>query len=81
MMVFDLACSKGHNFREWFSGNADYEARKTEKRLICPTCGGKEVSKAIMAPSVKTKSARPEPQCGQATGGCAAMGCPGAEAG
>ena len=78
MMVFDLVCSKGHNFREWFSGNTDYDARKKDKRLICPSCGDKDVSKAIMAPNVKTTSSAPEPQCGQATGGCAAMGCPGA---
>lgn len=80
MMVFDLICSKGHNFRDWFSGNADFDDQKAKKKLCCPDCGDKKISKAIMAPSVKTTSARPDPACGQASGGCAAMGCPGAMA-
>lgn len=78
MIVFDLTCSKGHTFEEWFSSSDEYETLARKKKIACPQCGDKKVSKALMAPSVAsskpTPSAPPMPSCG--SGGCGGGMCP-----
>jgi hypothetical protein len=79
MIVFDLQCSKGHTFEEWFDSSSDYETKAKKKQLVCPECGDKKVAKALMAPSVatakpSTPSAPPMPTCG--SGGCGGGMCP-----
>ena len=70
MIRYSLQCAKGHGFEEWFSNSADYDTRKAAGDLACPECGGKEIDKAIMAPSV-AKSSAPVPACSpQACAGC-----------
>ncbi|MGQ9368993.1 DUF1178 family protein [Azospirillum sp. ST 5-10] len=74
MILYALRCECGHEFDEWFDNMADYDARTG--RIPCPSCGGTQVAKAIMAPSVGTAkgAATPAPAC--SPGGCAGAGCP-----
>ena len=74
MIVYNLICSNGHDFEDWFDNMADYDAKAEGKALECPECGDKQVSKALMAPSIGGKASTPAPACGAPA--CANMGCP-----
>lgn len=76
MILYSLRCSNEHEFDEWFSNSADYDARKDAGQLCCPTCGDTRVEKAIMAPRVAKAAAAPAmPRCTpQGCGGCAFAG-------
>jgi hypothetical protein len=58
MIVFDLRCSKGHEFEAWFRDSATYEKQIEESSISCAVCGDGKVGKALMAPAVS--SGRPE---------------------
>lgn len=58
MIVFDLRCSKGHEFEAWFRDSATCERQIEERSISCAVCGDGEVAKALMAPAVS--SGRPE---------------------
>lgn len=78
MILYSLRCDCGHEFDQWFDNMADYDIGKQDGRLACPSCGGKQVSKAIMAPRVgKSKPAAAPPPCGAPScsggGGCPMM--------
>jgi hypothetical protein len=74
MILYSLKCSHDHEFDQWFSNSADYGTRKDAGELVCPECGDKDVSKAIMAPRVAKAQAEP-PRCApQGCGGCAFAG-------
>ena len=74
MIHYSLNCSKGHSFDDWFSSSSDYETQVKKKKLACPTCGDKKISKGLMAPNVGKTAAPPAPTCGAPS--CANMGCP-----
>lgn len=75
MIKYALRCECGHEFEDWFDNMADFDAKKGSS-LVCPACGGQQVSKAIMAPRVgKSQAAAPIP-AGCNPGGCANAGCP-----
>jgi len=75
MILYSLQCAQGHGYDAWFSNSADYDCRAAAGELTCPECGGKDVSKAIMAPSVAKAAAAPAPHCSpQACAGCAFAG-------
>ncbi len=74
MIVFDVKCAKEHVFTEWFDNGADYDAKAANHEIACPECGDREISKALMAPSVSTGAKAPAPACGAPE--CANMGCP-----
>ncbi|MCW8834926.1 MAG: DUF1178 family protein [Rhodospirillales bacterium] len=78
MIKYALICSKDHVFDEWFDSMADYDVRKAGKKLKCPTCGDKKVTKSLMAPAVASSHSTapaPAPTCGAASG-CATGMCP-----
>lgn len=52
MIVFDLRCKKGHQFEAWFKDSAAYDSQRAERAVACPTCGGRSVEKAPMAPNI-----------------------------
>ena len=54
MIAYNLACARGHEFEGWFSNSAAYDAQAAGAALSCPICGDAKVTKAMMAPSVKT---------------------------
>ncbi|BAI76514.1 hypothetical protein AZL_e01690 (plasmid) [Azospirillum sp. B510] len=73
MIVYALHCACGHDFDQWFDNMADYDAKKAAG-IPCPSCGGTEVAKAIMAPRVGKAQPAPTPAC--VPGGCGGGGCP-----
>jgi hypothetical protein len=54
MIKYTLDCDNGHRFESWFQSGAAYDDLHTRGLVACPDCGSTQVSKAIMAPSVKT---------------------------
>lgn len=57
MIVFDLICRDGgHQFEGWFGSSRDYEEQQLAGLIVCPTCGGKTIEKAAMAPNVGIKA-------------------------
>ncbi|MEI8396012.1 MAG: DUF1178 family protein [Rhodospirillaceae bacterium] len=78
MILYSLRCDCGHEFDSWFDNMADYDRRKQDKDMSCPSCGGREVTKAMMAPRVAKAGAAPAPApCGapscSSPGGCPMM--------
>ena len=55
MIVFDLACRKGHCFEGWFASSDDFAAQCSGGLVSCPGCGTRDVAKAPMAPAVPRK--------------------------
>lgn len=56
MIRYSLVCEAGHEFETWFPSGSAYEEQRERGLLSCPVCDSKDVRKAIMAPSVTTKS-------------------------
>ena len=52
MIKFHLICAQDHDFEGWFRDGATYDAQSAAAEILCPVCGGSEVRKAPMAPSV-----------------------------
>ena len=57
MIKYALQCDKGHGFESWFPSSASYDTQVKRKLVDCPVCGSTKISKQIMAPSVRLKSA------------------------
>jgi len=64
MILYSLRCDCGHEFDQWFDNMADYDSRKGDGGLTCPSCGGHQVAKAMMAPRVAKSKAASPPPCG-----------------
>jgi hypothetical protein len=59
MIVFDLLCApSGHVFEAWFASSDAFEAQRAKQLVACPICSSNEVTKAMMAPNIATKSNR-----------------------
>jgi hypothetical protein len=56
VIVFDLACGRGHVFEAWFGSSGDYDDQRARGLVSCPVCGAEDVGKAVMAPNVSAKS-------------------------
>ncbi len=56
MIKYDLICEKEHEFEAWFRDSAAFDEQSAKKKVVCPFCGSKKVSKAIMAPRVSSKT-------------------------
>jgi len=54
MIKYTLDCDTGHRFESWFQSGTAYDDLHARGLVTCPDCGSAQVSKAIMAPSVKT---------------------------
>ena len=52
MIKYQLACAANHEFEGWFRDSADFDAQAEKGLIECPVCGGAEVRKAVMAPSI-----------------------------
>ena len=52
MILFNLRCGEDHEFEAWFRDGATYDARVAAGHVTYPVCGGADVRKAPMAPSV-----------------------------
>ncbi len=56
MIKYDLICKEEHEFEAWFRDSAAFDEQAAKKKVVCPYCGSKKVSKAIMAPRVSSKT-------------------------
>ncbi|WP_421860034.1 DUF1178 family protein [Oceanicaulis sp.] len=54
MIRYALSCAEGHDFEAWFRNSDDYDVQNARGLVECPTCGSLEISKQLMAPSVRT---------------------------
>ena len=65
MIRYTLRCAHAHEFESWFRDSAAFDEQKTAGHVACPLCGSSDVSKALMAPAVRTRravEARAEPR-------------------
>ena len=61
MIHYNLVCSQTHEFDGWFASSAAFDAQAEHGLVECPVCGGTQVTRALMTPSVPAKSnTRPE---------------------
>jgi hypothetical protein len=62
VIVFDLRCSGGHVFEAWFGSSGAYESQRKAGQVQCPVCNDGDVTKAVMAPAIPSKSnSKPSP--------------------
>ncbi|ACI49928.1 protein of unknown function DUF1178 [Gluconacetobacter diazotrophicus PA1 5] len=59
MIRYLLRCDAGHEFDGWFPGSAAFDDQVRRDLLSCPQCGTTDVGRALMAPAVRTRPARP----------------------
>jgi len=58
MIIFDLQCSCGYQFEGWFESRGDFDRQSSEGLVLCPACGGDEITK-ILSPVSSISSQRP----------------------
>ena len=49
MIVFDLACTKGHRFEGWFASAADFARQADAAQIRCPVCDDTGVARVPSA--------------------------------
>lgn len=54
MIKYSLKCENDHDFESWFGSISDFEKLQETGMLSCAICGSGDVTRAIMAPQVKT---------------------------
>lgn len=54
MIRYALKCDVDHDFEAWFSSSSGFDEQVAKGLVECPMCGSKSVTKAIMAPMVRT---------------------------
>lgn len=52
MILYQLRCSKDHEFEAWFKDGQTCERQLARKTVECPACGSRKVAKALMAPRI-----------------------------
>jgi hypothetical protein len=62
MIRYALRCIVEHEFEAWFSSSDGFDEQRAKGLVECPMCGSKAVSKAIMAPMVRTTKGKDAPQ-------------------
>ncbi|HEY8031290.1 MAG TPA: DUF1178 family protein [Methylocella sp.] len=70
MIKFALICAHGHEFQSWFQSSEAFDVQVKDGLVLCPLCQATEVTKAIMAPAIASRSAakrakppaQPQPQ-------------------
>jgi len=55
MIHYNLRCEAGHGFDGWFKDSAGFEAQAKAGFVECPVCGGTDIAKQLMAPSIPKK--------------------------
>lgn len=56
MIKFALRCARGHEFESWFQSGEAFETQSKAGRVLCPLCQATDVTKAIMAPAITSKT-------------------------
>ncbi|GAA0309385.1 DUF1178 family protein [Rhodovulum strictum] len=60
MIRYSLDCAAGHRFESWFQSADAFDKLHAGGLVACAVCGGTDVSKGLMAPSVATDRPAPE---------------------
>jgi hypothetical protein len=77
VIVFNLQCTKGHTFEEWFANGGDCEEKMAAREVACPECGDTLVAKGLSAPRINGGAQAPSAPCGLpacGAGACQMMG-------
>ena len=61
MIRYALRCIVEHEFEAWFSSSEGFDEQAAKGLVECPMCGSKAVTKAIMAPMVRTTKGKDAP--------------------
>jgi hypothetical protein len=61
MIHYQLRCSQAHEFDGWFKDSASFEKQAKRGLIECPECGGTNVGRALMAPSLARRDQPPVP--------------------
>ena len=61
MIRYALRCIVEHEFEAWFSSSSGFDEQVAKGQVECPMCGSKAVTKAIMAPMVRTTKGKDAP--------------------
>lgn len=64
MIVFDLHCDHAHTFEEWFVSRTEYDRKHAAREIVCPECGGTQITKALSAPRINGGAAAPATSVG-----------------
>lgn len=62
MIRYSLRCADGHAFDSWFQSADAFDTLTARKAVTCIECGGTEVEKSLMAPSVATAAPLRQPE-------------------
>ena len=54
MINYTLKCDQNHTFDSWFKSAEAFEMLVKKSMVVCSECGSTKITKAIMAPSVRT---------------------------
>ncbi len=57
MILYQLQCKNDHTFEAWFRNSEAYDEQRAARKVACPECNSRAISKAIMAPNIATKGA------------------------
>ena len=60
MVVYDLACSRGHSFEGWFKDLKDLSAQIARRLLTCPICGDEQIHRRPSTFGLVRTAGRPE---------------------
>jgi hypothetical protein len=75
MIHYQVRCIRGHEFDGWFKDSQAFDRQAKRGLIECPVCGGVEVTRALMAPSVpRGRKAPPAASEGQVAEGQVAEG-------
>jgi hypothetical protein len=61
MIHYSLQCQHGHEFDGWFADSAGFDTQAKRGLVACPSCGDTQVSRALMAPAIKSRKLAPPP--------------------
>lgn len=56
MIHYTLQCGHGHTFDGWFKSSEAFDSQSLSGVLECPVCGTPDVTRALMAPAVRTRA-------------------------
>lgn len=58
MIRFQLVCKCKNQFESWFRSSDDFGLQCAKGLLSCPSCGSKDITKALMSPNVSTSRSK-----------------------